>query len=151
MNIRKQNRFQAFGARFVVLAVAVSAMMTCLGGCQTDTAPSAGVGDPYPAPLNDPQISVVSPELRKWLVFQPAIITNDGERPMTVEVPVRNTTYNKYLIEYRMMFYDADGHELNPVMGWEFMPLDPKQVARLKRSAMTTDAHNWRLEVRWSR
>jgi uncharacterized protein YcfL len=50
-----------------------------------------------------------------------------------------------------MMFYNADGHELNPVLGWEFMPLDPKQVVRLKHSAMTTDAHNWRLEVRWSR
>ena len=132
-------------------AIALSAMLMTLPGCKTDTAPSPGMGDPYPAPMNDPQISVLSPELRRWLVFQPAIVTKDGQRPMSVEVPVRNTTYNKYLIEYRMLFYDADGRELNPAMSWEFVPLDPKQVVRLKRSAMSADAETYRLEVRWSR
>lgn len=132
-------------------ALIISALLMPLAGCKTDTAPSAGMGDPYPAPMNDPQISIVSPELRDHIVFQPAIITKDGQRPMTVEVPMRNTTYRKYLLEYRILFYDVNGRELGPVMGWEFLPLEPKQVVRLKRSAMTNEADNYRLEVRWSR
>jgi uncharacterized protein YcfL len=122
-------------------------------GCRTvpDPAPSAGLGDPYPAPLNDPQITVLSPELRRWLAFQPAIVTKDGERPMEVEVPLRNLTYDKYLIEYRFLFYDENNREINPVMGWQFQPLEPKQLVRLKSSAMSNDADNYRLEVKWSR
>lgn len=139
------------GAFTSVCCVVLSAVCLMSAGCKTDTAPSPGMGDPYPSPMNDPQISVLSPELGKWIVFQPAIITKDGKRPMTVEVPMRNTTYNKYLIEYRILFYDANGRELSPVMGWEFVPLDPKQVVRVKRSAMSTEADNYRMEVRWSR
>lgn len=132
-------------------ALIVAALSMWLAGCKTDTAPSAGMGDPYPAPMNDPQISVLATDLRPHLVFQPAIITKDGQRPMTVEVPMRNTTYNKYLLEYRILFYDSSGRELSPVMGWEFVPVDPKQVVRLKRSATSVEADNYRLEVRWSR
>lgn len=132
-------------------ALVIASMCASFGGCKTDTAPSAGMGDPYPAPMNDPQISVLATDLRPHLVFQPAIITKDGQRPMTVELPMRNTTYNKYLLEYRFLFYDASGRELSPVMGWEFVPLDPKQVARLKAKATSLEADNYRLEVRWSR
>jgi hypothetical protein len=129
--------------------------MCCVlaGGCKSnpDIAPSPGMGDPYVAPLNDPQISILSPELRPYLGFHPAIVTKDGERPMSVEIPVRNLTYNKYLLEYRILFYDENGRELSPVMGWEFVPMDPKQIVRMKRSAMGVEAADYRLEVRWSR
>jgi uncharacterized protein YcfL len=145
-HVRHASRSRAL----VVAAVVFISMFT--GGCKsTDIAPSAGTGDPYPAPLNDPQISILSPELRNWLGFQPAVIIKDGKRPMTVEVPVRNLTYNQYLIEYRFKFYDENGQELEPIMGWKFQSLDPKQIERLKGSALTTDAQTYRLEVRWSR
>ena len=138
---------------FLNLCFAICALWF-LSGCQStphDTAPSPGMGDWYPAPMNDPQISVLSPELRPWLGFQPAIITKDGQRPMRIEVPVRNSTYEKYLLEYRILFYDAAGRELDPVMSWEFVPMEPKQIVRLKRSAMTLDAESYRLEVKWAR
>jgi uncharacterized protein YcfL len=124
-----------------------------LGGCQSppDTSPSAGRGDPAPPPYNDPQISVVSPELRDWLGFQPALVVQDGQRPMQVEVPVRNLTANLYLIDYRFLFYDADGREMAPLMGWRMQALEPKQVVRLKAKALSTDAETYRLEVKWSR
>lgn len=122
-----------------------------LTACKADTAPSPGMGDFYPAPMNDPQISIVSPELRQWLGFQPAIVIEDGQRPMSVEVPVRNLTYNQYLIEYRFIFHREDGREITPVMGWAFQSLDPKQIARLKASALSNEASSYRLEVRWSR
>jgi len=135
--------------RLHMFMLALFAAVVC--GCQADRSPSAGMGDPYPAPMHDPQISVLSPELRPWLGFQPAVVVNDGERPMSVEVPVRNLSNRQYLIDYRILFYDADGSELSPVMGWESAVLEPKQVVRLKRRALDFDAVNYRLEVRWAR
>src|SRR5687768_11372860 len=86
----------------------MAGLMLLSAGCQSppDTSPSAGQGDWYPAPTNDPQISVVSPELRDVLWFQPAIVTNDGQRPMVVEVPMRNVTTQKYLVEFRIIFFE---------------------------------------------
>lgn len=122
-------------------------------GCEqpVNTAPSPGMGDAYPAPLNDPQISILSPELRPWLAFHPAIVVDDGERPMQVQVPVRNVTTHKYLIDYRILFYDLNGMELEPKMGWTMAPLLPKEVLRLSAKAMSTDAVNYRLEIKWAR
>jgi len=123
-----------------------------LVACDTppDLSPSPGRGDPYPAPLNDPQISVLSPDLRPWLGFQPALVTVDGQRPMQIELPVRNLTAHRYLVEYRMLFYDDRDRLLDPTMGWRMVPLDPKQTVRLEANALDTVAANWRAEVRWA-
>ena len=138
---------------FTMLACTVfaCAALPALTACKTDTSPSSGVGDPYPAPGNDPQISVLSPELRPWLGFQPAVIERDGKRPMTVEVPVRNSTAKAYNIEYRFLFYNNSGVEVTPTMGWTFARFEPKQIVRLKGKALSLDAQNYRLEVKWSK
>ena len=122
-----------------------------IGGCKTDTSPSPGLGDPYPAPLNDPQISILSPELRPWLAFHPAIIDDDVSKPMLVEVPVRNMTDRQYLVDFRFLFFDENGLEVRPTMGWEMAPLDAKQVVRLRGEAMSSEAVSHRLELRWAR
>ncbi len=121
-------------------------------GCRTDPSPSPGYGDPYPAPLNDPQITVLSPDLQRWLGFHPAIVLpSDGERSMRVEQPVRNMSDRQYLIEYRILFYDAHGFEMAQAMGWQMVPLDPKQTVRLTANARDTEAVSHRIEVRWAR
>ncbi|UCD74373.1 MAG: YcfL family protein [Phycisphaerales bacterium] len=122
-------------------------------GCQqpADISPSPGLGDPYPAPPNDPQISVLAPDLQPWLGFHVATVIDDGERPMQVQVPVRNLSNHKYLIDYRILFYDANGTELEPQMGWKMMALLPKETVRLSGKALSTDAKNYRLEVKWGR
>lgn len=129
------------------------ALSIALAGCShPDTRPGAGRGDTWPAPMNDPQISVLTPELREWLGFQPAVITREADGRMTdIQIPVRNLTERQYLIEYRFIYFDRDGRQLEPVMGWKFENLDPKQVARLRGVASLVDAHDYRLEVRWSR
>ena len=121
-----------------------------LAGCQTDIAPSAGLGDPYPPPINDPQISVLSPELQKWLAFHPARLEMEVDKPLQVEVPVRNLTDRNYQIDYRFLFFDKHDMELRPTMAWRFANLSPKQVVRLRAGALSTEATNYRLEVKWS-
>lgn len=121
-------------------------------GCEApDIAPVAGLGDPYLPPSDDPQISLLSPELQTWHRFHPAIIIDDGKRPMQVQVPVRNLTDRQYLIDYRILFCAADEMELAPAMGWTMAALRPKQIVRLKSKALRTDAASYRLEVKWAR
>lgn len=133
------------------LIIACAVALTTLTACKYDTSPSPGVGDPYPPPGNDPQISVLSPELRPWIGFQPAVVVRDDKAPMRVEVPARNSTYNKYLIEYRFLYYGDNGLEVTPTMGWQMIAMEPKQIVRLKGAALSTDAKAYRLEVKWSK
>jgi len=131
----------------VVCALAVTLMV----GCQTQQgAPSSGLGDPWPAPVNDPQNTVLSPDLRQWLRFHPARIELDPGRPMQVAVPVRNLANRQYIISYRITFYDADDVEVTPTMGWLREAIDAKQTARLTAGAMSDEAVNYRLEVKWA-
>ena len=123
-----------------------------LWGCETPSiAPAAGLGDPYPAPLIDPQISVLSAELRPWLFFHPAIISTKTATPMQVQIPIRNAAQRMYLIDYRVLFYDSNGMELEPPMGWKMVSLQPKEVVYLKANALDTAAESYRLEVKWAR
>ncbi len=129
-------------------AAALAALV--LAGCRTGVAPSVGLGDPYPPPFNDPQISVLSPKLHKWLAFHPARIEMDSDKPMQVEVPVRNLTKRNYQIDYRFLFFDKHDMELRPTMAWRFANLSPKQIVRLRAGALSTEAINYRLEVKWA-
>ena len=97
------------------------------------------------------EISVQPPEMREWLGFQTAFVDDDGLRPMRVEVPVRNLTEQRYFLDYRIIFHDEHGLELEPVMGWDMVVLGPKQVQRLKGSALSTDATSYRVEIKWAK
>lgn len=128
------------------------AVLLSAAGCERQTIyPPTGHGDPIAAPENDPQISVLSADLRGWLAFQPAAIDQDGQRPMAVQVPVRNIAERQYLIDYRFLFYDEDGMELQPMMGWTMASLQPKQIVRLRGNALSREAVNYRLEIKWAR
>lgn len=131
----------------LIMLLAVS--LTTLAGCQTDQSPGAGQGDPWTAPYNDPQITVLTPELRDWLGFQPASVVS--EPTLTVQVPMRNMSERQYLLAYRILFYDENNMELSPVMGWRMVPLAPKQNVRLRANALDERAVSYRLEVKWSK
>ena len=126
-------------------------LLVIVAGCQSQHgAPASGLGDPWPAPVNDPQITVLSPDLQQWLRFHPARIEQDPDRPMQVAVPVRNLADRRYLVNYRITFYDADDIEVTPTMGWRLEAIDAKQTSRMTAGAMSPDAVNYRLEVKWA-
>ena len=134
-----------------LVPVGILAAVVAAGCSAPNIAPAPGMGDPFPAPVNDPQITVHDEALRAFLGFHPATVVNDGQRPLYVEQPVRNLTDRQYLIDYRLIFFDAVGIELTPVMGWQFQPLQPKQTVRLKGRAPHTTAVSYKLEVKWAR
>jgi uncharacterized protein YcfL len=136
----------------LLLAILLLAILLLPAGCASNTPiPAAGSGDPYPAPLNDPQITVLSPELREVLYFQPAFLDRGGNDVLVVQVPVRNNAPRQYLIDYRFLFYDEAGLELAPTMGWKMAALEPEQVLRLKANSLSSEAVRYRLELKWAR
>lgn len=134
--------------RITILAVALA-----LVACQQpiNTAPSAGLGDPYPAPINDPQITLLAPELQPWLGFQPARVSRTETGTMAVEVPMRNLTAEQYQLDYRFVFYDENDMELTPIMGWTHKPVYPKETVRFAGKSLTSDAWNYRLQIKWAK
>ena len=69
---------------------------------------------------------------------------------MQVEVPVRNLADRQYQVSYRITFYDDGDVEVAPTMGWRLETIDPRQTARLSAGAMSAEAVNYRLEVKWA-
>jgi len=138
---------------FLTLSVVCAAafVFTTLTGCQVDRSPGAGMADPYPAEVNDPRITVLAPDLRPWIGFQDIRVDSNDDKPLSINVPVRNLTERQYLIDYRFLFYDEDGMQISPAMSWHMVALEPKQNVRLQGRALDQNAVDFRLEVRWAR
>ncbi len=138
--------------RHTFRAATLAAAVISLAGCQgPNLAPSPGSVDPYPAPYNDPEITVLDAALRPWLGFQPATTVVDDETPMQVQVPCRNMTDKNYSIDYRFIFFDRRGMEVKPVMNWRNVTFQERQLIEMTAGAMSTAAVRYRLEVRWAR
>ena len=140
-------RFHVFRA-FVAAGLAIFIAAGCQ---QPDLGPAPGMGDPYPAPMNDPQITVLAQDLRPWLGFHPAIVVEGGNGTMNVQLPVRNLSERQLLVDYRILFYDGNGVELEPPMSFRMIALGPKQTVRMSGNSFDNAAASYRVEVKWSR
>jgi hypothetical protein len=138
----------------VILAAFSMTVASMAGGCQEpeyDPAPNPGLADPVPPPYNSPDITVIDGDLQQWLGFHPAVVVRSENRPMSVEVPVRNTADDQYIIQYRFTFFDEDGSVLDPVMQWDRAVLEPMAMQQLRANALDERAESWKLQVRWAR
>ena len=127
------------------------ATVLVLAGCQNQTLPpSPGLADPVPAPYSDTEIQVLDAELRPWLGFQTAAVTASDSKPMLVEIPVRNQSDRNWQVNYRFIFYDADGMQVRPVMAWRRAVLRERQVVTFGGGANDTTAVRYKLEVTWA-
>ena len=62
----------------------------------------------------------------------------------------RKTTNRLYIIQYRYVFRDREGMELEPAMSWHRDAFRTKSTVYLKRTALNLDAVNYKLEVKWA-
>lgn len=137
--------------RKTILTVLLAAAALSLGACQkpNNPAPNAGLLDPVPAPANNPQVSLGSPELTQLLGFEPGIVERRNGL-LHVAVPMRNLTNNRYTLDYRFFFYDEDGIEVGPQMGYQEIILDPKEQRRPATNAPDGSAVTYRMHVKWA-
>lgn len=131
-------------------AMLLAAAPLALTGCKTsDPRPYEGRADPVPAPHNNPRIVMSHPELMNSLGFDAPIQLRPNDL-LTVAVPTRNLGDERYILDYRFTWYDADGREVRPAMGWREVVLEPKGQKRLEANALDTRAQDWKIEIRWA-
>jgi len=131
-------------ALLVLAAFAVS-------GCnnQRDTDPFVGQQDPVASPANNPRIVTSSSDLMRSLGFdQPIVVRRDDL--LTVSVPTRNLSNERYVLDYRFVWYDNDGMELRPAMGWREVVIEPRDQKRIAANAIDSRAVEWKVQLRWA-
>jgi uncharacterized protein YcfL len=135
------------------LTVLSAVCVLLLAGCETPPhqRPVTGLPDPVAEPFNQPKVMLLAPELQPLLAFPPAVVFNDPGRVMEVEQPVRNFTDETLMLDFRIIFMDDRGLELEPVMDWEFVPLRSKQIRRLKANSLDASAADYRVEIKWAK
>lgn len=133
-----------------VSLLALTLAPCALTGCKTsDPRPYAGRADPVAAPDNNPRIVMSHPELMNSLGYDAPIVVRPDDL-LTVAVPTRNLGDERYILDYRFTWYDNNGMEIRPAMGWREVVLEPKGQKRLQANALDKRAVDWKMEVRWA-
>lgn len=141
-------------ARTAMLAASALCTLASLGGlagCDTVRAPYNPPGDPLPAE-NYPKVAYVDKELQNMLVVDPSRVVTDSSdgRPLNVMVPLRSVVENTMRLQYQFLWRDSVGREVGK-SGWRFVRVEPRVQIQCQGNAISKDATDWRLEVRFDR
>ncbi|MCG3122172.1 MAG: hypothetical protein GIKADHBN_00551 [Phycisphaerales bacterium] len=144
-------RARGIGAVALVLMSCMSAAVLVTAGCDTVKAPYAPGGDPLPA-SNYPKVAFHDPELSGMLVVDPATVVVDHPqgRPLKVTVPLRSTVEHTMKLQYQFLWRDAQGRPVGQ-SGWAYTTVGPRLQVPFQGNAISPDAADWRLEVRFDR
>lgn len=139
------------GFNLTLAAISLLAGVSVLTGCKapSDPRPYAGRADPIAAPDNNPRIIMSHPELINSLGFDSPIVSRPNDI-LTVAVPTRNLGDERYILDYRFVWYDVNGYELTPAMSWREVVIEPKEQKRLQANALDKRAQEWKIEIRWA-
>lgn len=129
-----------------LLASAAFTMPACT--VQRDTSPYAGQPDPDRPDVN-PRIIASTPDLMLALGFDEPIVVRENDI-LRASVPTRSLGDERYLLDYRFVFYDERGMEIEPVMGWRFIALEAREQRRIEARALDSRAQDWRMQIKWS-
>lgn len=118
-------------------------------GCDTGARPAAGVGqDPvaYPNITTDGALQKFLKVDYTMIVFTPPA----ADRPLFVQVPVRNQADNEVALQYNFTFFAADGRQVGE-SGYRLAVLNGRRQEMLSANAITREATAWRLDIRSAR
>ncbi len=139
-------------AKRSILTIASLAATIALGACQSKpVGVSPGAGDPVAAG-DYPHVSV-EPALSKFIaVSYDAIVATPptGSTPLTVQVPIRSTAGNQYLIQHRFTWYDGNGLQTGQT-AWTMLAMEPAMRRTIRANANDAMSERWLLEIRSSR
>ncbi len=117
-----------------------------LAGCNQVTPPIEGRADPYPAN----QINLASQDLRDKTAISPPIVDRRNGI-LFVTVPIRSASNLDLHIDYRVTFFNTNGSILYQG-SWEALPTLIHNVpSEVRFNSTTSEAADWRLDLRYSR
>jgi len=125
------------------LALAVGFL---LAGCAKP--PGQAVPDPV-SEAEYPQISALGWLDEEVAYGKPNIrYSQNGNQPLEVNVPARLLLSNRREVQYRFIFFAADGRQLKPQMDWRYKEMPGRAQVFFDGTATSTEAKDWRLEIR---
>jgi uncharacterized protein YcfL len=122
-----------------------SAALLSAGGCHYSDAPVTARPEAYDVPW-----LLTTPPLRADTVVGEARPVYDENNLLHVTVPVRNVTGHNIPLQYKFVFYDRAGAEVNTYTGQTVIP--PHGLAELRANATSPRAEGdrpFRLEMRY--
>ncbi len=123
-------------------------LLSLIVGCQSIPAPVPGRADPY----IPEQINLGQTALRQRTAFQQPRLARDAQTDLLfVSVPVRATTDQQLYIEYRTVFIDDHGMEINPDAAWVRKTLAPNVWTSLTANSTSAHAIDFRMDIRYGR
>jgi uncharacterized protein YcfL len=125
--------------------------VVALSACESGQRPDSSAADGSAVHAGDSEVVVLDDDLRRLLEFSPATRIRVGGRPLQVEVIGRNLAANAFLIDYRFVFFDDQGHAVAASDEWTIVRLDPGAATTLRGVAADGSASAHHLEVRWAR
>ena len=135
----------------VALAPVVLGVALGLGGCKTQD-PNMPPGSPGADTLPGyPQI-VAMDGLGRWIVGEPAIVEHDPGKLMRVTQPIRSITDTQHLrVQYRFVYLDSSGRPMRAQEEWRYIVIPARTQVFLDGNSLSTEAQDWRLEIRSAR
>jgi len=123
-----------------------------IGACAPTPSPNTPPGSPGPDPLPGyPQI-VAMDGLGPWLVGEPAIIEHPPGGLLRITQPIRSASATEHLrVQYRFIYLDASGRPLRAQEEWRYIVIPALTQVFLDGNALSTEAVDWRLEIRSAR
>lgn len=130
---------------------AAGLLVLAASGCRTgSTAPPAP--GPDPIALEDYPRVVAYGGIAPFLVVSEPTVRDEAGQLLRVSVPVRAATERDNLqVQYRFIFFDADGFELRSQEQWTYTVIPQGGQRMLESTALSREASDWRLEVRKAR
>lgn len=124
-------------------------LLTALLGCQSSVpAPVPGRADPY----IPQQINIADKNLRTRTAFMQPNLARDAQTGILfVSVPARVTYEKQLYVEYRTVFLDDRGMEINPDATWMRKTLAPNVWTTLTANSTTPRAVDFRMDMRYGR
>lgn len=128
-----------------LFAIALLFVVALFAGCTY----SPGVPDPDPlAGGAYPQIVGLYGLDRHELLVDAPRIANDGDRPMSVTVPIRTKIRREIPCQYRFIFINERGMPIGEPSEWHYALLQPRARTYLTGNAPDVGAVDWVCEIR---
>ncbi len=133
-------------------ALGVAVMVIGAAGCKSSQDPNMPPGSPGVDALPGyPQI-VTMDGLGQWLVAEPSIIQHEPGKLLRVTQPIRSITdYQHLRVQYRFIYMDAQGRPMRAPEEWRYIVVPARTQVFMEGNALSTEAVDWRLEIRSAR
>lgn len=128
--------------------IRLTPLMLVLGLAGCGTGPIAGQPDETDTYA---RASLSDPDLQDAVRMNDATVTRTEQDLLHVVQPVRAAANEELFIEYRFVFFDAEGNVLKPEMGWRYKRLEQRVPDVISATSVSAEADDYRLLVRWAR